>query len=283
VRTLTNSPGRANPFGGRVEAHPYHSGHPDRLADSLRGASVLYSTYWVRFNRPEFTFASAIENSRTLFRAAKQAGVSRVVHISITNPSEDSPLEYFRGKALVERALIESGLSYAILRPAVLFGKEDILINNIAWFLRSFPVFGVFGDGSYRLRPIYVDDLAALALERVKSTGNSIIDAVGPETFTFRSLVEQIGEIIGARKPIISLPPTLGYLVGWLVGKLVGDVIITRDEIAGLMAGLLDTDSPATGATRFSDWARENAASLGARYARELTRRTNRLQSYESL
>ena len=147
---------------------------------------MLYNTYWVRFNHPLFTHADAVRNTLTLFEAAKRAGVRRVVHVSITNPSEDSPLEYFSGKARLERALRESGLSYAILRPTVLFGKEDILINNIAWALRHLPVFGVFGDGSYRLQPIYVDDLAELAWRSGAGQENVVVNAIGPETFTYR-------------------------------------------------------------------------------------------------
>src|SRR5512142_1612912 len=112
-------------------------------------------------------------------------------------------------------------------------------MNNIAWMLRHFPVFGVFGDGRYRLQPIYVDDFAALAVEQGARTENCIVDAIGPETFTYRDLAATIGEIIGARRPIISIPPALGFLVGAAVGRLLGDVTITRDEIAGLMADLL--------------------------------------------
>ncbi|MBM4019643.1 MAG: NAD-dependent epimerase/dehydratase family protein, partial [Planctomycetes bacterium] len=153
VRTLTGSPGRASPFGGRVEALPYRWDDAARLADSLRGAAVLYNTYWVRFGTPACTFAQALAHTQALFAAAREAGVRRVVHVSITNPSEDSPFEYFSGKAKAERALRESGLSYAVLRPAVLFGGEGILLNNIAWALRKMPVFALFGDGQYRLRP----------------------------------------------------------------------------------------------------------------------------------
>src|SRR5512136_1621929 len=244
VRTLTNSPGRANPFGDAVEAHPFHFDDPARLAASLRGAAVLYNTYWVRFNYTGFSHSVAVENTLKLFEAARQAGVGRVVHVSITNPSEDSPLEYFRGKARLERALVESGLAYTILRPAVLFGKEDILINNIAWTLRRLPVFGVFGDGQYRLQPMHVDDFAALAVGQVKDHSNRVIDAIGPETFTYRRLVEEIGNIIGVKRPIVSVPPAIGYEVGAVLGKLVGDVLITRDEVEGLMADLLVTQSP---------------------------------------
>lgn len=283
MRTLTNAPDRANPFGEAVEVHPYSFDDPGRLGDALGGASVLYNTYWIRFNHARFKQADAIANTLTLFDAAKSAGVGRVVHVSITNPSEDSPLEYFRGKARLERALVESGLSHAILRPAVLFGKEDILINNIAWMLRRFPVFGVFGDGRYRLQPIFVDDLAALAVREGRATANSTIDAIGPETFTYRELAERIGQIIGKRRPIVSIPPSLGFLIGAVLGKVVGDVIVTRQEIAGLMGDLLYTDSPPAGSTKLTDWATAHRDSLGRRYASELARRTDRTSEYSKL
>ncbi len=285
VRTLTHSPRRANPFGGKVEAHPFNFDNPGALVESLRGAAVLYNTYWVRFNikEPGFQHAVAVANTLKLFEAAKQAGVPRVVHTSITNPSEDSPLEYFKGKAVLERALKESGLSYAILRPNVLFGREDILINNIAWTLRKLPVFGVFGDGQYRLQPMHVDDFAALAVEQGQDRANRVIDAIGPETFTYRRLVEEISNIIGVRRLIISVPPAIGYAVGTVLGKLAGDVMITRDEVEGLMADLLVTSSPPAGSTHLTDWAREHAETLGRHYASELARRKNRQVAYEQL
>jgi NADH dehydrogenase len=281
VRTLTNSPNRPHPFGGRVEVHPFNFQQLEALVESLRGAQVLYNTYWVRFNHSLFNHEDAVQNMLTLFRAAKQAGVERVVHVSITNPAEDSPFEYFSGKARMERGLRESGLSYAILRPAVLFGKEDILINNIAWALRRLPVFGLFGDGSYRLQPIYVDDLAALAVDQGRQGGNVILDAIGPETFTYRELVGRIAETIGVRRPILPLPPALAYAAGWALGRLMGDVMITWPEVRGLMADLLHVRSEPLGTTRLTDWMRDNREALGARYASELMRRADRRVAYE--
>ncbi len=273
VRTLTNSPQRQNPFGASVEAHPYNFDRPDELERSLRGADVVINTYWVRFDHADFTHAQAIRNTLLLFEAARRAGVARVVHISITNPSLDSPLPYFRGKAEIEAALRSSGLSYAILRPTVLFGQEDILINNIAWMLRRFPLFGVFGDGSYRLQPMFVDDLAALAVEAASSRSDLVVDAIGPETFTYRELVSVIGEAIGRKRPIVNIPPAFGVAVGRIVGMLVRDVIVTKDEVAGLMQNMLVTSSPPAGTTRLSQWAMEHRDSLGRRYSSELARR----------
>jgi nucleoside-diphosphate-sugar epimerase len=283
VRTLTNSPQRRNPFAGAVEAHPYNFDRPRELARSLEGAAVLYNTYWVRFDHADFTRSQAVKNTLTLFEAAVRAGVRKVVHVSITNPSLESALPYFRGKAQLEAALRETGLPHAILRPTVLFGKEDILINNIAWLLRRFPVFGVFGDGHYRLQPIYVDDLAELAVLHGESEGSSLVDAVGPETFTYRDLVGAVGEAVGKRRPIVGIPPTLGFAIGRLVGGIVGDVVITREEIAGLMQDLLVTTSPPAGGTRLTDWMARNADALGRSYSSELTRRSNRVESYERL
>lgn len=280
VITLTNSPQRANPFGGQVQAIPFNFDRPAALAASLQGVEVLYNTYWVRFNHEMFQHQSAVDNTMVLFNAAQKAGVERIVHVSITNPSESSELEYFRGKAQLEQALIASGLSYAILRPAVLFGKEDILINNIAWMLRKFPIFGVFGDGGYRLQPIYVDDLAQLAVTQGKSREVVIINAIGPETFTYRELVAQLGKIIGKERPIVSVPPSLGYLAGRVMSLLLNDVVITKEEIEGLMADLLYVDTPPAGQTKLTDWAHQHAATLGKSYSSELRRRRNRQAAY---
>jgi NADH dehydrogenase len=282
VITITNSLDRNNPFGDKINVFPFNFDQPEKLKETLQGVSVLYNTYWVRFNHKNFTHADAVRNTEIMFKAAKEAGVKRIVHISITNPSMDSPLEYFSGKARLEKTLIESGISYSILRPTVLFGKEDILINNIAWGLRYLPVFGVFGDGKYKLQPIYVDDLAGLAIRHGKESINAVIDAIGPETFTYRELVKTVGEIIGKRRPIVSVPPGIGYLAGLVIGKIVNDVMITKEEIEGLMANLLYVDSPPTGSLKLTDWAKKHSETLGFKYTSELARRVDRESEYKS-
>jgi uncharacterized protein YbjT (DUF2867 family) len=280
VVTLTNSPHRRSELSGTVVAYPFNFDAPDALARSLAGVQVLVNTYWVRFNHRDFNHDEAVRNTLTLFEAARRAGVRRVVHVSITNPSEDSPLPYFSGKARLERALRDSGLAYSILRPAVLFGGTDILINNIAWALRRFPVFAVFGRGDYSLQPIHVEDFADLAVAEVLREGDTVIEAIGPETFTYRELVTTLGRIIQSPRPVISLPPWLGYRLGRLIGWWQGDEFITREEIAGLMAGLLAVKAPPAGRTKLTEWAREQAGALGRNYASELARRRDRTVAY---
>lgn len=269
VITLTGHPNHPDPFGGKVKAYPLDF-NEDSMTRSLQGVDVLVNTYWVRFDKGENTQPRAVENTRKLVNAAKAAGVKRIVHISITNPSAESHLPYFWGKAANEKAVIDSGLGYAILRPTVLVGDEDILINNIAYLLRHFPFFFLPGDGSYRLQPVYVDDVAELAVEGVYRSDNYVIDAVGPDIFTFREMVELIGEKIGAKRPLISVPPRLALLAAQFLSLFVGDVILTPEEVDGLMAGLLVTKETPRGKTRLADWLEKNRDRVGAKYASEI-------------
>ncbi|HSN90190.1 MAG TPA: NAD(P)H-binding protein [Anaeromyxobacteraceae bacterium] len=271
VRTLTGHPDRPDPFGGAVEVRPLRFEHPAELAEALRGVAVLHNTWWIRFEHGAATFERAVEKSLALLRAARAAGVERVVHVSITNPSEASPLPYFRGKARVERALRESGLSHAILRPAVFFGGRDVLVNNVAWLLRRFPLFGIV-PGSYGLRPIHVQDLAALAVAQAASREDVTLDAVGPESFGFEELVRLVARAVGSRARLLPVPPWLLLAASRAIGAFVGDVPLTPQEIAGLRAGLLESRAPAAGPTRFSDWLTANARALGTEWASELGR-----------
>ncbi len=272
VVNLTGHPDRPSPFEEPVAVAAFNFDSPARLTESLRGAATLFNTYWIRFEHGGRTFEQAIANTRTLLGAAKAAGVRRIVHLSITNPSKDSPLPYFRGKAVVEEAIAQSGLSYAILRPTVIFGPRDILINNIAWMLRRFPVFAVAGSGDYRLQPVFVGDVADLAVSLAERTEDVVVDAVGPETFTFEALVRLIASAIGRRARLVHVRPALSLQASRVLGRLVGDVVLTRAEIEGLMADLLVSAEPPTGHTRLSDWLEENADGLGRHYASELER-----------
>jgi NADH dehydrogenase len=282
VITLTNSLQRANPFGEQVKAYPFHFEQPDKLRDSLRGVHALVNTYWVRFDHRLFTHGQAVANTKVLFTAAKEAGVRRIVHVSITNPDSASDLPYFRGKAELEAALKGLGVSYCILRPTVLFGKEDVLINNIAWSLRHLPAFGVFGSGEYRLQPIYVDDLAQAAARKAEGGNDEVLEAIGPEVFTYRELVTRVRDALGLKRPIISVPPALGYWSCRLVGLLVNDVVITREEIRSLMEGRLYVSAPPLGTTRLTEWIAQHKETLGRRYTSELSRRVDRRSEYRS-
>ncbi len=273
VRTLTFHPDRAHPWQRHVETFAYRFDDPAALARSLEGVRTLYNTFWVRFDHGQTSFANAIESSRMLFFAAKSAGVERIVHLSITNPSIQSPLPYFRGKLLVEYALAQSGVDYSIVRPTWIFGgHRDVLANNVAWILRRMPAFALPGSGSYEVQPVHVDDLARICVEASGFGEDLVIDAAGPETMRFSDLVALVRIAVNTRSPIIPIPPRLMTAAARALGLLVGDVVLTADEISGLMAGLLVSHDPPLGQIAFSEWLEEHKASVGRSYANELHR-----------
>jgi uncharacterized protein YbjT (DUF2867 family) len=271
VRTLTGHPDRA-PAADGIEVRPLDFTDPAALAESLRGAGTLYNTYWVRFAHGDVDHPVAVTRSRMLFQAAVTAEVRRIVHVSITNPSPDSPYPYFRGKAAVEQALRDLGVSHAVLRPAILFGGDGVLINNIAWLLRHLPVFAVGGSGEYRIRPIHVDDLARLAVRAGNSAATEIIDAVGPERPTFLALVQTIRVAVGSRSQVVRVPGALIPVAGRLLGLALRDTLLTAEEYRTMADGLADTEGPATGETVLSQWIADHKDTLGRVYANELTR-----------
>jgi uncharacterized protein YbjT (DUF2867 family) len=271
VRTLTGHPERA-PGDTQIEVHPLDFDNPLGLSRSLEGTTTLYNTYWVRFAHDRTDHERAVINSRSLFLAAKRAGVQRIVHVSITNPSIGSPYPYFQGKALVERTLIEMELSYAILRPAILFGGDGVLLNNIAWLLRRLPVFAVGGRGDYRIRGIHIDDLARLCATKGGERHDCIIDAVGPESPTFFELVTSIRNAVGSHARIVRVPPAVVPPLARLLGLALHDVLLTRDEFGAMASGLATTSGAATATTALSDWLIANASVLGLHYANEIDR-----------
>ena len=272
VRTLTRNPDADDPFGGQVEVAPLDFSDPDGLCRSMQGAGVFDNTYWIRFGRAGYTFEQAVENSRILFEAAAKAGVGRIGHFSVANASSECRLPYFRGKGQVEDILMGMGIPYAIIRPTLVFGEGDLLLNNMAWVLRRFPVFPVFGRGDYPVQPVYAEDLAAQAVDVGSGRDSFVADAAGPETFTFEELLRLLASSVSARVRLVHTPPPLGFAMTRLVGLMLRDVVLTRDEVEGLMAGLLTSEGRPTGATRLAHWMNGNGDALGLRYVSELRR-----------
>ena len=272
IRTLTRSPNAEDPLADHVEAAPLDFSDPDGLRRSMQGAGVFFNTYWIRYAHDRITFDLAVENTRTLFEAAERAGVGRIVHFSVTNPSTELDLPYFRGKAQVEDMLVSLGVPYAIIRPTLVFGVGDLLLNNMAWALRRFPVFPLYGNGDYPVQPVYVEDLAAQAVEAGSQSESSIADSAGPDTFSFEALLRLLASSMGVRRWFLHTHPRVGLALTGLVGLLMRDMALTPDEVVGLMDGLLTSGEPPTGTTKLSDWLAQNGDGLGGRYVSELRR-----------
>jgi uncharacterized protein YbjT (DUF2867 family) len=272
VRTLTRREASGDPLAARIGSAALQFSDGDALRRALGGADTLYNTYWVRFAHGETTFDRAVANTRALLHAARDAGVRRVVHVSVTNASPESPLPYFRGKAQVEADLAASGLAHAVIRPTLVFGPRDILVNNIAWGLRRSPVFPIAGDGAYRVQPVAVEDVAALCADAGERDDDVVLDAAGPEVLSYEELVRLVRSSVGSRSRIVHWPRERVLALARLVGAARRDVLLTDEELAGLEASLLVSDEPPFGGASFRSWVAANGESLGRGYVSELAR-----------
>lgn len=272
IKTLTNHPQRPGTEDIPAEVAPLQFTDREALVESLRGADVLYNTYWVRFRHGRVKFGDAVANTRVLLGAARDAGVRKVVHISVSNPAEDSPLDYFAGKARAERVVRESGLAWAIVRPTLVFGQGDILINNIAWLLRRLPIFGIPGRGDYRLQPVAAEDVAEIATWAAEQNDNVTVDAAGPDIIYFSEMVESIAIAVGRHARFVFLSPGMALRASGLIGRAVRDVVLNEPELEGLMRELLISHERPRGTRRLDNWLLTNAETLGKTYASELDR-----------
>jgi uncharacterized protein YbjT (DUF2867 family) len=275
VRTLTNHPNPDHPLADRVPAYPLDFNDKEALTAVLKGADTLYNTYWVRAPHGSLTHAVAVQNTKRLIESARSAGVRRIVHTSIANPSSSS-LSYYRGKAELEEAVMSSGLSYAIVRPTLIFGEGDVLINNIAWLLRHIPVFGIPGNGSYRLQPVHVKDHASILVAAGAEHEDLVVDSAGPEVFSFEELVQLLKRSMQLRTLVVRMPPRVAMAGARFAGLLTGDISLTADELDDLMRGILVSHQPPRGTTRLTDWLNANRQSIGRVYASEMQRHYQR-------
>jgi len=272
VRTLTRRDARGDLLEGRIEQASLQFRDRGALVRALEGVDTLYDTYWVRFVRGETTFERAVANTRVLLGAGEEAGVKRVVHVSVSNPAIDSPLPYFRGKAQVETDIADSGLSHAIVRPTLVFGTNDILLNNIAWALRRSPVFPIAGDGGYRVQPVSIEDVATICVDAGERADDVVLDAAGPETFTYQELVRAVADAVGSRSRIVRCPRRVVLASARVIGAARRDVVLTSDELAGLEASLLVSHEAPLGKASFGAWVVANSESIGRGYVSELAR-----------
>jgi len=271
VRTLTNHPRPDHPLASRIPTYPLNFSDDAALVTALTDTDTLYNTYWVRAPHGSLTHAIAVDNTKRLIDAARRGGVRRIVQTSIANPTA-STSSYYRGKAVLEEAVRSSGLSYAIVRPTLLFGEGDVLINNIAWLLRHLPAFAIPGDGRYRLQPMHVKDHAGLVVEVGSQPADVVVDSAGPEIFTFDELVHLIRRAMKVRPLVVHVPPVLAMAGASVAGRMVGDMLLTRDELDDLMHDILVSHEPPRGTTRLTGWLSLHRKDVGRKYASEMER-----------
>ncbi len=183
------------------------------------------------------------EAAENVARAASDAGVRRLLHMSAMGSSEDSPSEYGRTKAAGERAVRESHLEWTVFRPSIIFGPGDGFVTLLAGVVRRNPGFiPVVGPGTTKFMPVSVHDVARVyadSLEKPESVGE-VFEVGGPETFTLNEIYREIAMAVGKpRKPLVHFPLWWGrFLAGRFEGMAGRGWIevppLTRDQLRSL-------------------------------------------------
>ena len=149
-----------------------------------------------------------VAGARAVAKAAREAGVERLVHISAIGADRSSPARYARTKALGEAAVLEEFPEAVILRPSIVFGPEDAFFNRFAAMARISPLLPLIGGGKTRFQPVYVGDLAAAIAAAVEGAGKpgAIYEIGGPEVLTFRELLDRTQAYAGRKRLYFSMP-----------------------------------------------------------------------------
>ena len=244
VRVLSREPDKARaqldlPGGEFVRAD---IAKPASLKDALPGADTIvdaiqFDGYPVEDPRRGLTFELIdYGGAVALIDAAKQAGVRQFIYISGAAADENSTHPGFRAKGRAERAIRESGLTYTIFRPSLVYGPEDKVVNGLARALRFAPLFGVPGTGRQKVQPVLVDDLAACVMLAVSGRGrNGTYDVGGPDLMTFDAMMEIIMDASGHRRPLFHIPESIMRGIGGLLEKL-PNPILSRDAVTFVTA-----------------------------------------------
>ena len=273
VLNLTNHADRPHPFADRVPVAPMDFSDPAGLRRSLAGVDVLYNSYYIRYPYRGVAFDDAVRNTRILVEAAAEAGVRRIVHVSVVGVETHDHLPYYRGKRQQEAIVRGAGLPYAILRPTWVFGLGDVLTNNIAWMLRRFPVFVVPGDGRYRVQPVAAEDVARVAIEKTEASETGVWDVAGPDVLTFDEMVRLVRTAVRSKALLVHVPPSIAVTMARLMGALLRDRVLTRQEVEGLASSALVSAEPPRGRISVRHWLQGAGSQLGLRYESEIGRR----------
>jgi NADH dehydrogenase len=229
VAVMTAHPDRSGPriegLGARVVRGDVLD--PDSLEPALSGADAVvqaltFPTFPVEKPRKRYTFEEFDHRgTERLVQAAARAGVKRYVYSSGSGAAPGADKVWYRAKWGGEEAIRSSGLAHCIIRPSWVYGPDDAALNTFVAFHRWLPFVPVIGDGSQRLQPVFVDDVAqAMTVAARTSASTGTFEIGGPAVMTMDTVLATMMEVRGRRKPLVHFPPLLPKLAGFLLQVL---------------------------------------------------------------
>ncbi|MEP6678231.1 MAG: complex I NDUFA9 subunit family protein [Betaproteobacteria bacterium] len=217
---------------------------PRELDARLRHASAVVNLVGILNERERETFAAVhVDGARTVVDACARGGVARLVHMSAINADPDGPSRYLRSKGEAEAIVAASGLDWTIVRPSVIFGREDAFLNLFAKLLKAFPVLPLAAPDA-RFQPVFVGDVAQCLAQALVDDRTILqrYNLCGPHVYTLKQLVRYVGAQTGNRRPVLGLGPALSKLQARVLELLPGTPM-SRDNLASMARDAV-CDSP---------------------------------------
>jgi NADH dehydrogenase len=255
VRAAVRRPdlaGHLQPMGavGQIHAVQANVRFPDSVLPAMEGADVVVNLVAILHKTGPQTFEAVhVEGARTIARAARAAGVRRLVHVSALGAGANSAGRYGRSKAAGEQAVLQEFPDAVILRPSLIFGPEDDLFNRFAAMARMSPVMPLIGGGRTRFQPVYVGDVADAIATAVdgKAKPGTVYELGGPEVVTFRGILSRTQTWAGRNRPYFPIPFWLAKLGAALTAPLPNTMRpLTVDQVRMLQEANVVSDAAKT-------------------------------------
>ncbi len=240
VRAASRRPdlaGHLQPMGGVGQILPVQANlrFPDSVARAVEGADAVVNCVGILAATGSQTFAAVqAQGARTVAKAAREAGVQHLVHVSAIGADAKSPSHYARSKAEGEAGVLEEFPNAIILRPSLVFGPEDEFFNRFAAMARMSPVLPLIGGGKTKFQPVYVGDVATGIAAAVSGQGKAgaTYELGGPEVLSFRDLLDRTLYYAGRTRGYLPLPFWAAKLQAMLTSPLPNSLRpVTLDQV----------------------------------------------------
>lgn len=222
----------------------------DKLAEAFAGCDVVAHCAGINREIGRETYQRVhVEGTRHVVTAAKQAGVRKIVFISFLRARPECGSKYHESKWTAEEIVRASGLDYTILKPGVIYGKGDHMLDHLSHAFHTFPVFAFVGMKDQLVRPTAVADLVRVLRATVVENrlSRETVAVTGPEEITLRTAVQRVARVVGKRPLMFRLPLAFHYTFGWLLERLMKTPLVAVAQVRILSEGVVDPLPPCAG------------------------------------
>ncbi len=227
-----------------IKSIPIGLSNAETLAGAFDGCDAVVHCAGINRELGKQTYVEVhVEGTRRVLDAAKRAGVRKIVYVSFLRARPNCGSPYHESKFAAEELVREAGLDYTVVKPGVIYGRGDHMLDHLSHAFHTFLVFAFVGLRDQLIRPTAVEDLvrilaaAALRDPRLK---RKTVAVVGPETLTLRDAVRRVAGAVGKRPLMFRMPLLFHYAFAWFLERLMRVPLISLAQVRILSEGLVE-------------------------------------------